>query len=139
MEENRQILVNQIRTPDGTILVSRHRHDYVTYLDKNCYDYMVDGGLDYLRRNVCKEFPYEELSIYDDAPFELIRQHFCRGGRGKDGLQPLTWVPLCKMNNDWLANCVSYNESLGLDQGVASTQYKRELDYRELNNIYIPD
>ena len=43
------ILSNRMRTPDGTILESKHRHDYVTHLDANGREYMLDGGLDYVR------------------------------------------------------------------------------------------
>jgi hypothetical protein len=89
-----RIISNRIRTPDGTILESRHRHDYVTYVDKNGKEYMVDGGLEYLRRNVHDDAPYEELSVYDDAPYALIREVFKWGTRGKGGRQPLTFVPL---------------------------------------------
>lgn len=31
----RVIIQNAIRTPDGTFLVSKHRHDFVSYKDKN--------------------------------------------------------------------------------------------------------
>ena len=93
MSENK-IVSNRIRTPDGTILESMHRHDYVTYTDANGKEYMVDGGLDYLRRNVHDDAPYEELSVYDDAPYALIREVFKWGTRGKDGKQPLMYVPL---------------------------------------------
>jgi len=89
-----RIVANRIRTPDGTILESRHRHDYVTYVDANGKEYMVDGGLEYLRRNVHDDAPYEELSVYDDAPYALIREVFKWGTRGKGGRQPLTFVPL---------------------------------------------
>jgi hypothetical protein len=89
-----RIVSNRIRTPDGTILESRHRHDYVTYVDKNGKEYMVDGGLEYLRRNVHDDAPYEELSVYDDAPHVEIREAFKWGTRGKDGRQPLKFVPL---------------------------------------------
>ena len=36
---------NAMRTPDGTIIRSRHRHDYVTHKDANGSEYMLDGGL----------------------------------------------------------------------------------------------
>ena len=94
MMNKARIVSNRIRTPDGTILESRHRHDYVTYVDKNGKEYMVDGGLDYLRRNLHDDAPYEELSVYDDAPYALVREVFKWGTRGKDGKQPLKFVPL---------------------------------------------
>ena len=94
MMSDEKIVANRIRTPDGTILESMHRHDYVTYTDANGKEYMVDGGLDYLRRNIHDDAPYEELSVYDDAPYALIREVFKWGTRGKDGKQSLTYVPL---------------------------------------------
>ena len=94
MMSEARIVSNRIRTPDGTILESMHRHDYRTYVDANGKEYMVDGGLDYLRRNVHDDAPYEELSVYDDAPYALVREVFKWGTRGKDGKQPLTYVPL---------------------------------------------
>jgi hypothetical protein len=94
MMSEARIVSNRIRTPDGTILESMHRHDYVTYVDANGKEYMVDGGLDYLRRNVHDDAPYEELSVYDDALHVEIRNVFKWGTRGKDGKQPLTYVPL---------------------------------------------
>lgn len=135
----RRIILNRIKTPDGTILTSRHVHDYVTYVDKNGLEYMVDGGNDYLRRNVHEEAPYEELSIYSDAPFEVLREHYCRGGRGKDGKQPLTWVPISKMSDEWLRACIPYNAERGFAGGFASQMYQKELDYRKEHGISITD
>jgi hypothetical protein len=96
----RKIVANCIRTPDGTILCSRHVHDYATYLDKNGYTYMVDGGRDYLRRNIVDEAPAEELSVYTDDPHEVIRERFDWGTRGKDGKSPLTFKLLKDLDND---------------------------------------
>jgi hypothetical protein len=138
MEEKR-IILNQIRTPDGTILKSMHRHDYVTYIDKNGLEYVVDGGTDYLRRNMNASAPHEELTIYSDAPFEVIREHYCRGGRGKDGTQPLAWVPLSKMNDAWLTACIIYNEDRGMGASFANKMYAKELKYRKENGISIPE
>jgi hypothetical protein len=95
-----QIVANMIRTPDGTVLQSFHRHDYKTYTDKNGKEYMVDGGLDYTRRFVHDDAPYEELSAYSNDPHDVIREAFKWGTRGKDGKQPLTYVPLKNLTVD---------------------------------------
>lgn len=137
--EEKEIILNQIRTPDGTVIKSMHRHDYVTYLDKNGHEYMVDGGSDYLRRNVVKEAPYKEISVYSDAPFEVIRENYHRGGRGKDGSQSLTWVPMSQMSDDWLRACIEYNEDRGQKDCTANSWYAKELQYRIDNNITIAD
>lgn len=106
---SKQIVVNRIRTPDGTILTSHHVHDYVTYVDANGEEYMVDGGTEYLRRSLCKE-PHEELSIYSNDPHIEIRKHLEWGTYGINGDQPLTWVALEDMSSDHiravLENCM---------------------------------
>ncbi len=94
------IVANMIRTPDGTILQSKHRYDYVTYVDKNGKEYMVDGGLAYLRRNVHDDAPYEEMSLYAHDDHGLVREHFHWGTRGLDGKQPIKWVALKDLETD---------------------------------------
>jgi hypothetical protein len=135
----REIILNQIKTPDGTIIKSMHVHDYVTYLDKNGKTYMVDGGNEYLRRNIHKDAPYTELTIYSNDKFEIIRENYHRGGRGKDGDQPLTWVPISKMNDQWLDAAIQYNEERSLGESFANKMYKKEKEYRKQNNIVIPE
>ena len=83
------ILYNAIRTPDGTLLVSHHRHDYVAHKDANGKYYAVDGGLEYLRR--IGTMDYEELSLTDKDPFSKVRCAVTWGTRGKDGNQPLEY------------------------------------------------
>lgn len=160
--EERKIILNQIKTPDGTILKSIHRHDYVTHTDKNGLEYMVDGGSEYLRRSVNKTkltfflkikivllkligrawndpLEYTELSIYSDSPFEEIREVFHRGGRGKDGTEPLTWVPMSNMSNSWLLACITYNEERRMGESFANEMYKKELMYRQEKGIELVD
>lgn len=98
----KHIVLNRIKTPDGTILTSWSRHDYKVYTDANGHEYMIDGGQTYLRRSAPKDAPYEELSVYDTDPFEVIRESLHWGTMGKDGTKELHWVPLHKMDTDHL-------------------------------------
>jgi hypothetical protein len=83
------ILRNAIICPDGTEIVSRHRHDFV------CHDgYCVDGGNDYLRRLFPEHNNYKENSLTTEDGFERIRNEFEWGTRGVDGNEPLRYVKL---------------------------------------------
>ena len=86
---DKQIIHNSIRTPDGTILISHSVHDFKMYTDANGHDYMVDGGREYLRRFIVNEAPFEEISLYVDDPHEEIREVFTWGTYGKNGDQPV--------------------------------------------------
>lgn len=99
LDEYEHILLNRIRTPDGTILTSYHRHDYRTYKDANGMTYMVDGGTAYLRRNICEE-PHEECSIYLTDDHEENRKYFQWGSRGPQGDQPVQYRPLGELATD---------------------------------------
>ena len=65
-----QKVYSAIQTPDGTILESFNRHDYVTHEDTVSGEhYMLDGGLEYTRGSVNK-VQAKDLSVYTtfDAP-----------------------------------------------------------------------
>ena len=83
-------------------------HDYVTYLDNNGEEYMVDGGHEYLRRNVTIE-QATELSVFDDASFEVIRESYEWGTYGKDGKQPLNFVAISKMSDAHINALINTN------------------------------
>lgn len=139
MEE--RIILNRIRTPDGTILTSYYTHDYKSYEDCNGETYMVDGGNEYLRRSQ-NIIPYEELSVYysdDERDYPKIRESFHRGSRGKNGDKPLTWIPLSEMTNEHIENCITYNDKLGLGKSLATYLYCKELKYRQRMEIFIED
>jgi hypothetical protein len=95
----KQIIASMLKTPDGTILRSYHRHDYKTYTDKiTGKEYMIDGGNDYIRSSANGDEIY--ITIMDDEPFTVIRQFFSWGTRGKDGRQPVQYKPLMSLDTD---------------------------------------
>ena len=106
--DNNTLILNKIRTPDGTELTSYHVHDYKTHKDKNGETYMVDGGQDYLRRNINK-IPYEEMSLTVNAEFTKIRENVFWGSRGVNGDQALIWNKISEMETSHieavLENC----------------------------------
>ena len=121
----KQIVLNSIRTPDGTILISHHRHNYSTHLDKNGFEYFVDGGTDYLRRNFNLKSA-EDLSVYSDDDFKLVRVSMERGSRGVNSDEPLKWIKLADMSDDHLKAVIVY--------GAAKWQIdliKKEIKYRK--------
>jgi hypothetical protein len=94
-----KLLAQRIQTPDGTILHSKHRHDYVTHTDANGETYMVDGGFEYRRGSVNK-VPAKDLCVYTDDDHQKIREAFCWGTRGKDGRQPVEYKPLQTLSTE---------------------------------------
>lgn len=131
----RKIILNAIKTPDGTILMSMYRHDYKAYTDKiSGEEYMVDGGLDYLRRNVNK-VPYEELSVFDDGTHETRRQHLLWGRNfDKDGnrLLKTEFIPIKDMGSDHILAIL--NNIRNIDPLYKET-FENELKYRTLGLI----
>ena len=93
----RKLVLNRIRTPDQTILESRNVHDYKCYKDKNGDTYTNDGGVEYLRRSV-NVIPCEDLSLYSDDPFEILRENITWGTFGKNGNEPLHYKSVSNMS-----------------------------------------
>jgi hypothetical protein len=92
---SKNMIQNGIRTPDGTELFSRHRHDYIEYTDKNGKTYIIDGGLDYCRTTVHDD--QVSLILYDDEPHEVQREVVVWGTYGISGREPLRYVPVKDM------------------------------------------
>jgi hypothetical protein len=110
---------------DKTI-VSYYRHDYQQCGCPNRA--MVDGGLDYGRYGAINIEKIERIEVYYDEPFEKVRQYATRGSRGKNGNKPLTYTPICEMNDEWLEAVVEYGgEKWHIDL------IKKEIEYRKNN------
>jgi hypothetical protein len=100
----REILSNKMRTPDGTVLHSKHRHDYVTHTDANGKEYMLDGGWDYVRRSVNGDETL--LTVWSDDDHEVIRQVVTWGTYGKNGDETLVHVTIADMSSEHLQACL---------------------------------
>jgi hypothetical protein len=136
-KEEPTLLVNSIKTPDGTILTSRHRHDYVCHEDiVTGTRYCIDGGDSYSR--LVPGGSFVDLSVYSDDPFEKIREGLERGSRGKDFDQPFKWVKLKDMSDAWLGELI-----LWIEDNQPNNKYKKyylqEIEYRKEHNIKVEE
>ncbi len=120
------IILNAIRTPDGTVLESRTRHDYVTYKDANGKRYMVDGGLDYIRRS--NNSDEEDLTVMLNDGHKTVREALTWGTRGIDGKEELRYVRLCDMTTEHIEACLETQLSM---YPQIRTAMENELKWRE--------
>ena len=70
-----QLLVNKIICPDGTVLESRHRHDYQEHEQEDGRVYLIDGGLDYQRIGF-SDTKFTNCTYYVGDDHSKIREHF---------------------------------------------------------------
>tara|TARA_R110000868_G_scaffold86593_4_gene242839 strand:- start:1750 stop:2112 length:363 start_codon:yes stop_codon:yes gene_type:complete len=92
---------------------------------------MVDGGTAYLRYGAKDMSKIKLFAVYADDDYELVRKYATRGSRGKDGKRPLTWIPLCDMDDDHLEACLDYG---GPDWHMELI--RKEIEYRKtLQNV----
>ena len=133
--EDYTILFNAIKTPDGTILSSRHRHDYVEYEDtKTGKLYGVDGGADYFRR-IGDVSDCEDLSITDKTPISEIRQKFHWGSRGVNGDEPIKMLRLSNLTNNHIEAILK--NVFQNREGTFKKWFTEELEFRKENDILI--
>lgn len=103
---NKEIIIrNAILTPDGTYLRSYHVHDYKEHKDTVTGEiYIVDGGNHYLRRSI-NDVPAEDLTVYLDDNFEVVRMAFVWKSYGKNGEYPQgIYIALCDMTDEHIEN-----------------------------------
>lgn len=120
----RKLILNRIRTPDQTVLTSRHRHDFKLYKDKNNEIYFTDGGTEYLKRSVNKE-PYTDLNLYTDDSFEKLREGIEWGSRGKNGDEELHYKSISNMSTQHIKAVLSQ---------IKLADYMKELFEKEISH-----
>ena len=109
---NNNIVYNAIQTPDGTILQSKHRHDYVDYKDKNGQYYSVDGGLEYLRRGYDKDDFTELSKTFKDCTLDDCTKHLNWGqnyDKDMNRLPKTIFKPICELTTDHIKSIINGN------------------------------
>jgi len=120
------IVYSGLKTPDGTLLESRHVHDYVTHIDANGKEYMLDGGFEYVRCSANGDEELITVTLADDH--ETVREYVTWGTYGIDGGLPLKFVKLCNMSSDHIQACLDNVSSM---YPQLRTAMENELDYRQ--------
>lgn len=91
MQEPR-LIANRWQCPDGTVLQSLHRYDYVSHKDvltgEECF---VDGGIFGVLRTSGN---LKDLCVYSNDPHEVKREVFYWKTYGKNGDKPGEWICL---------------------------------------------
>ena len=119
------IIRNAMCTPDGTILQSRHRHDYVTHTDNNSKEYMLDGGLSYVRSSANGDEEHLTITLAD--PHEQVREACEWGTYGINGDQPLSYITLCDMST---AHIEAVLKNVPRLEPAIKIAMKNELEFR---------
>lgn len=130
------LVYNAIRTPDGTLLVSRHRHDYVVHDDRvSGEQYMLDGGIDYIRTSL-NRVPATDESVTLDDGIGRVREVLEWGTRGRDGREPLRQILLKDMTNAHIQACLDTQPCMHTTYRKA---FEMELKFRREYEITITD
>ena len=122
-----EILRSRMRTPDGTVMESLSGHDYRTHTDANGKVYMLDGGLEYVRRSAHGD--EEVLTLMSDDNHELIRLLVTWGTFGKKGDEGYKRIKIADMDDDHLQACLDTQKAT-----MRPALYKvmqDELEYRD--------
>ena len=120
-----RIIYNALKSPDGTIIESRHRHDCVTHKDANGKGYMIDGGLDYIRSSANGDEEYLTVTLSDSH--EVVRENLTWGTYGINGDQPLSYKKLCDMDT---AHIEAVLETQNRIYPAIKTAFETELEFR---------
>lgn len=131
--DHEQILVNSMKTPDGTIIRSRFRHEYSSHRDRDTFEiYVTDGGLSYFHRSQ-NDFEAEDLSIVVDEliPHSIVREYMVWGTRGKDGKSPLKFVSVKDMTTDHIEAVIETQVQIN---AFFRQSFQKELEWRRKKN-----
>lgn len=129
----KELLVNGLITPDGTVLISHYGHDYVTYTDKNGEWYMIDGGpSEYGTRMSLNVEKAKVLKIYSNSKHSLIREYLEWGTYGKSGKEPHKYVALKDLELDHIKAILETQKHIS---ETFRKILKKEIKFRQKNKL----
>ena len=135
--ENSQLVHNSLHCPRcDTTLVSHSQYDFKGCRCPEATRVWIDGGNADSKRTGAWEGT-TNLNLYSSECHEVLRDKCCRGGRGSRGRQPLTWVKIKDINDNWLNSLITYCEDLGQYGSIHYLMYLDELEYRKVHNITV--
>lgn len=125
MQEH-HLIANRWQCPDGTVLQSLHRYDYVSHKDaltgEEC---CVDGGIFGVLRTSGN---LKDLCVYSNDSHELQREFFHWGTRGVDGKQPLVFIAAKDMTTEHIESCIETQDRIAPE---IMDLFLNELAYRK--------
>ncbi len=128
------IIYRHLFTPDGTILCSRHVHDYCTHGDKNGKKYIIDGGCmgEYFRSSCNGDEVF--LEITTEHPFEVIRQYMYRWNN-----HTKKYTNLCDISDNWLQNIIDWFIAKEITKNPVFALFIEEKIFRAENEIFVSE
>lgn len=73
----------------------------------------IDGGHEYIRSKYPEDAGIVDWSLWEGSPREEIVKKMLWGTRGKSGIEPLKWLPLCSLTSEHLNNILTTQSHIG--------------------------
>lgn len=133
------IIYNAIRTPDGTVLECKHRHDFKTHLDKVTGETYMNDGLGYYIRRSVNHIPADDLCVTTQDPFEIQRTIKFWKSYGKEGEYYPDGVVLAlqDMSDDHIAAILETQKQI--DDSAVEGMFHNEVLFRKTFGISVKD
>lgn len=131
-------LTNKHRTPNGTILECKHKHDIQFHTDTvSGEQYMIDGLGWYIRTSINK-VPMKNLCVTTDDPFELQREAFKWKSYGKNREYPEgIYLKLKDMTDEHIENIL--DDQYHIKGTYVEELFLKEQEYRKIVGISIKE
>jgi hypothetical protein len=131
-DDTPKLLVNRWLCADGHILQSKHRYDYVDYVDANNEYSAVDGGT--LMSRVSGKLT--SLCLYTDDKHEEIRKYFCWGSFLRDYRNDKVWIPLFKLGDSHIQAILDTQTHI---PAHIKELFLNEVEYRKQHGITVEE